>query len=186
MVAEDHLQQLQSLGFIFIGRPIFRFYSILNSSQYYLHYFCFHPRLFEVNVSQFFNRAQFQLRKKRRTPVPLCQTTSPKLSIRTLMCESTKHIKPPSLHILFTIQVLYTRVNKCIRLFPKLPGNIRLILKAKIDHTPKTATPLWQHVYMTANEQCAWQVRRTRKLDEGHDLRMVLCLFEAVVRGHHS
>ena len=32
MVAEDHLQQLQSLGFIFIGRPIFTFYSILNSS----------------------------------------------------------------------------------------------------------------------------------------------------------
>ena len=44
----------------------------------------------------------------------------------------------------------YTRVNKRIRLFPKLQGNMRLIPnmrlingKAKIDHTPKTATPLW-------------------------------------------
>ena len=42
----------------------------------------------------------------------------------------------------------YTRVNKRIRLFPKLQGNMRLlpnmrlIMKAKIDHTPKTATPV--------------------------------------------
>ena len=37
----------------------------------------------------------------------------------------------------------YTRVNKCIHLFPKLQGNMpllpnmRLIMKAKIDHTLK-------------------------------------------------
>jgi len=45
--------------------------------------------------------------------------------------------------------VPYTWVNKRIRLFPKLQGNMRLILnmrltmKAKIDHTPKTVTPFW-------------------------------------------
>ena len=44
----------------------------------------------------------------------------------------------------------YTRVNKRIRLFSKLQGNVRLlpnmclIIKAKIDHTPKHAeTPFW-------------------------------------------
>ena len=30
-------------------------------------------------------------------------------------------------------------VNKCIRLFPKLQGNMRLIAKGKVDHTSKTA-----------------------------------------------
>ena len=50
----------------------------------------------------------------------------------------------------------YTRVNKRIRLFPKLQGNmrlipnVRLIMKDKVDHTPQNATPLWSHVYMTA------------------------------------
>ena len=45
--------------------------------------------------------------------------------------------------------VPYTRVNKLIRLFQKLQGNMRLISNMhlirgeKIDHTPKTATPLW-------------------------------------------
>ena len=38
---------------------------------------------------------------------------------------------------------------------------------------------------MTANEQCAWEVKRTRKLDNHHNLRTVLCLFESVVREHH-
>ena len=39
----------------------------------------------------------------------------------------------------------YTRVNKRIHLFPKLQGNMRLIMKGKkmIDQTPKTVTPLW-------------------------------------------
>ena len=37
----------------------------------------------------------------------------------------------------YVSQMPYTRVNKCIRLFPKLQGNMRLIMKAKIDHTPK-------------------------------------------------
>ena len=41
--------------------------------------------------------------------------------------------------------VPYTRVNKCMRLFAKLQGNMRLIpnmrliAKGKIDHTSKTA-----------------------------------------------
>ena len=38
---------------------------------------------------------------------------------------------------------------------------------------------------MTANDQCMWQVKRTRKLDKRHDLRMALCLFESVGSGHH-
>ena len=37
---------------------------------------------------------------------------------------------------------------------------------------------------MTANDQCTWRVKRTRKLDKRYDLRMALCLFESVVRGH--
>ena len=49
--------------------------------------------------------------------------------------------------VVLGIVVPYTRVNKRIRLFPKLQGNMRLIpkmrliMKAKIDHTPKTVTP---------------------------------------------
>ena len=38
---------------------------------------------------------------------------------------------------------------------------------------------------MTANDQCTWKVKRTRKLDKRHDFRMALCLFESVVTGHH-
>ena len=59
----------------------------------------------------------------------------------------------------------YTWVNKHIRLFPKLQGNIRLtplIMKGKIDHTPKpphlfgsTHVHTWQRTR---------QVKRTRKL----------------------
>jgi len=43
----------------------------------------------------------------------------------------------------------YTRVNKRMRLFSKLQGNMRLIpnmrliAKGKIDHTSKTAMPSW-------------------------------------------
>ena len=43
----------------------------------------------------------------------------------------------------------YTWVNKRIRLFPKLQGNMRLIpnmhliMMAKIDCTPKTVMPFW-------------------------------------------
>ena len=52
----------------------------------------------------------------------------------------------------------YTRVNKRIRLFSKLQGNMHLIMKGKI--WPHPATPLvarvtWQHTR---------QVKRTRKL----------------------
>ena len=35
----------------------------------------------------------------------------------------------------------YTQVNKRMRLFAKLQGNMRLIAKGKIDHTSKTAMP---------------------------------------------
>ena len=38
---------------------------------------------------------------------------------------------------------------------------------------------------MTANEQGICQVKRNRKLDKCHDLRMALCLFESVVLGPH-
>ena len=43
--------------------------------------------------------------------------------------------------------ILYTRVNKRMRLFAELQGNVRLIsnmrliAKGKIDHTSKTAMP---------------------------------------------
>ena len=46
------------------------------------------------------------------------------------------------------VHIPYTRVNKRIRFFLKLQGNMhllpimRLIMMAKIDHTPKTATPV--------------------------------------------
>ena len=52
-------------------------------------------------------------------------------------------------------QLPYTRVNKCIRLFPKLQGNMHLlpnmhlIMKAKIDHTPKPRRPF--------GSTCTWQ-----------------------------
>ena len=46
----------------------------------------------------------------------------------------------------------YTWVNKHIRLFPKLQGNMRLIMKAKIDHTPKP----WRLFGST----CTWQKSR--------------------------
>ena len=42
---------------------------------------------------------------------------------------------------------MYTRVNKYVHLFPKLQGNMclipnmHIIMKAKIDHTPKTMMP---------------------------------------------
>ena len=40
-----------------------------------------------------------------------------------------------------TVQIPYTWVNKRIRLFSKLQGNMPLIAKGKIDHTSKTAMP---------------------------------------------
>ena len=46
------------------------------------------------------------------------------------------------------VSIPYTRVNKRIRLFPKLQGNMRLIpnmhliMKGKIRPHPKTTTPL--------------------------------------------
>ena len=55
-------------------------------------------------------------------------------------------------------RVPYTRVNRRIRLFPKLQGNMRLlpnmhlIMKAKIDHTPKP----W-HLF---GSTCTWQKSR--------------------------
>ena len=83
--------------------------------------------------------------------------------------------------------ILYTQVNKRIRLFPKLQENMRLIPNTRLMMkltTPKTTTPLQKHVYVPANELCTWQVKRTRKMDK-RDLSMALCLFENVVCGHH-
>ena len=46
-------------------------------------------------------------------------------------------------HLYFPV-LPYTWVNnKHICLYPKLQGNMRLIMKGKIDHTPKTMTPFW-------------------------------------------
>ena len=54
-----------------------------------------------------------------------------------------------------SVHIPYTRVNKYVRLFPKTARKYALNTqyalnneRQKIDHTPKTATPLWQHVYM--------------------------------------
>ena len=51
------------------------------------------------------------------------------------------------------VQLPYTRVNKCIRLFPKLQGNMRLlpnmclIMKEEIDHTQNHDAFLVAHVH---------------------------------------
>ena len=51
------------------------------------------------------------------------------------------------------LQVPYTRVNKRIRLFQKLQGNMglipnmRLIMRGKNDHAPKTAMRVYMTVY---------------------------------------
>jgi len=53
------------------------------------------------------------------------------------------HPPPSIIPFLLAHDLPYTQVNKRIRLFPKLQGNMRLlpnmrlIMKAKIDHTPK-------------------------------------------------
>ena len=69
---------------------------------------------------------------------------------------------PSAIERLFTeitevIQIPYTRVNKRMRLFAKLQGNMRLIpnmrliAKGKIDHTSKTAMPSLVARGLTAN-----------------------------------
>ena len=69
-------------------------------------------------------------------------STSTKISVENFFTQVYEILQE------FILVIPYTRVNKCMHLFAKLQGNMRLIpnmcliAKGKIDHTSKTTMPL--------------------------------------------